>query len=330
MVLRVVLIVLAVAVLGALLYVGGRWLEESRYQGEDVRGDLSQRVVNVPTITYEGETYAYRKNLLTILFMGVDRESEEAVQTGSFRNGGQADFLMLAIIDPDSKTVSRIPIDRDTMAEITVLGVFGNVTGTRSAQISLSHGFGDGREQSCLLTVEAVERLLYGVDVDFYVAINLEGIAALNDAVGGVSVPIEDDFSAVDAAMRLGETMKLDGRQAELYVRSRMSIGDGSNTSRMRRQSVYLTALLDTIEREAKSNANKIGDIYDTMGSSLITDMKRGRMINEAYKAASYAKGAPYTIAGEHMVSEDGFMEFHADADQLAQLVVDLFFQKVD
>lgn len=72
--------------------------------------------------------------------MGVDRDSGET--------GGQADFLQLLVIDDVGKTVKRLPIDRDTMTPITVLGVLGNRSGVRTAQLSLSHGFGDGKAEA--------------------------------------------------------------------------------------------------------------------------------------------------------------------------------------
>jgi anionic cell wall polymer biosynthesis LytR-Cps2A-Psr (LCP) family protein len=49
--------------------------------------------------------------------MGIDREE---VAGGGARNGGQADFLMLLLIDPVGKTVRPLEIDRDTMTRITV------------------------------------------------------------------------------------------------------------------------------------------------------------------------------------------------------------------
>src|SRR5699024_12834204 len=63
------------------------------------------------------------------------------------------------------------------LTPITILGVLGNPSGMRTAQISLSHGFGDGGAQSCELTVEAVSNLLLGEKIDFYVAMNLDGIS---------------------------------------------------------------------------------------------------------------------------------------------------------
>lgn len=74
----------------------------------------------------------------------------------------------LIVIDSKNKTVRQLKIDRDTMAEVTVLGMLGNPVGTTKMQISLAHGFGDGREESCGYARDAVSRLLQGECIDFY------------------------------------------------------------------------------------------------------------------------------------------------------------------
>ncbi|MEI2718881.1 MAG: LCP family protein [Gemmatimonadales bacterium] len=82
---------------------------------------------------------------------------------------------------------------------------------SRRAQISLQHGFGDGGEQSARLTADAVSKLFGGMPVDFYIALDMDAISTLNDALGGVEVKVEDDFSALDPAMAQGSTIRLTG-----------------------------------------------------------------------------------------------------------------------
>lgn len=330
LVFRIVCILLAAVLAFAALYTLGRRLELSSFQDTQPRGELSERFPDEPTISYGSKEYAKKRNLTTILFMGVDKSS--AAQEGSaanFRNGGQADYLLLMVIDPQDKTVTQLHIDRDTMTEITVLGVLGNVAGTRRAQVCLSHGFGDGQVQSCMFTVEAVQRLLYGIDIDFYIAMNLDGIPVANDAIGGVEVLIEDDFTALDATMKKGEVVRLVGDQAELYVRSRMSVGDGTNSARMKRQQTYMSALMEKLSRDMAKNPNIAGDIFDALDGYLISNMKRGRMINEANKAIGYAKQPVVGVPGEHIVGTEGFVEYIADEKALEALVIDIFYREV-
>ena len=205
-----------------------------------VRGDLSDRFEEPPTLEKDGQTYQYRRGLTTILLMGIDTRLEYDDVREGFRNGGQSDFLLLLVIDERNETVTPIHINRDVMTEITVLGVLGESIGTIETQLCLSHGFGDGKEESCEYTCDAVRNLLLGVDIDYYISMNLDGISELNDLMGGVTVTLNEDLTAFDPTMTAGTTMTLHGMQAEYFVRQRYYIGDGSNMGRMERQRQYM------------------------------------------------------------------------------------------
>ena len=110
------------AVALVLLYQAGRWLE-TRNANPEARGDLSQRPVQGETIEVDGVAYRQRTGLTTVLLMGIDRDAD--VEPSGSRNGGQADFLRLLVIDANSETVTQVAIDRDTMTPITTLGVLG-------------------------------------------------------------------------------------------------------------------------------------------------------------------------------------------------------------
>jgi LCP family protein required for cell wall assembly len=280
-----------------------------------------ERKANEATVTYDGTVYRQRKNLTSILLMGIDHDSGET--------GGQADFLQLIVIDDTSRTLKRLSIDRDTMTPITVLGVLGNRSGVRTAQVSLSHGFGDGKEQSCELTAEAVSNLLLGMPVDFYLAMNLDGIAALNDMAGGVTVTLADDFSAQDPAMAQGATLTLHGDQAEIYVRSRRNVGVGTNEARMVRQEQYVAKLFAQLDTQMRSDQSFSGTMFDTLSPYLTTSIGRGRLINVVWLAKDYARQEKLSISGEHRVGSDGFMQFYADEASLYETVLDLFYEEV-
>lgn len=325
--LRAVLLVVAGVLLVAGLYMGGRWLED-REKRPEARGDHLQRQNYVATVEYDGETYRQRQNLTSILLMGVDQPS--TAESGGYRNGGQADFLRLMVIDPARKTVSQLQIDRDTMTPITILGVLGNKSGVRTAQVSLSHGYGDGGTQSCELTVEAVTNLLFGAPIDFYMAMNLDGISELNDLVGGVTVTLEDDFTAIDPTMTLGRTMTLHGDQAETYVRNRHDVNVGTNEARMARQEQYIGQLIDLFMAAQQQNENFVGDVFDALTPYLTTSISRGRLINEVWAAKEYEMAPAVKPQGVHQVAEDGFMQFQVDQADLERIVLDMFYEKME
>ncbi len=297
---------------------------------ETVQGDLEARFANEPRIECDGSVYRLRRRLTSILFAGTDSGEDSQGYALGARNGGQADFIMLIAIDEAEKKITPIQINRDTMAEITILNVMGDVSGSRVAQICLAHSFGDGEEKSCELLISAVSRFLKGTPVDHYFVMKLDALGALNDAIGGVEVTLEDDFTAYDPEMVVGKTLTLLGDQAEIFLRQRYYVGDQSNISRQKRQRAYIRSAVEKVMRKIESQSSFIDVLMDAIGESTVTDLSRGRMLNVANFAQRYEIAPIRSIDGETELGDDGFIQFHADEDALMQMLVDVFYQKVE
>lgn len=327
---RMILYILAGAILVlcliTLLYSAVRSIELQTIKQGEMRGDLASRFMELRKVNYNGTTYQYRNGLTTILLMGIDNDESSGIRPTGMRNGGQADFLILLVIDANERTVTPIQIERDTMSEITILGILGKEAGTRTTQICLSHGFGDGKDQSCKLTRDAVSKLLLGTEIDFYIAVNMSAISTINELLGGITVTLKDDFTSLDPTMIKGRTLTLVGEQAEYYVRNRMGIGIGTNEARMARQREYLNSALVLLQSKLDNDSMFVDHLLDSLGDGMLTNMKRGRIINELYGSKDYKKCAIITPYGEYIVGKDGFMEFHADEAALEALVIKTFF----
>lgn len=316
----------AIAAWLVLLYVGGRWLEENSAK-QDVRGSTADLYAE-QIIEADGVAYRRRQDLTTILVMGIDKASGSV--GGTAWDGGQADFQRLIVIDKESQTIRQLEIDRDTMTEITALSLLGDISSTKVSQICLAHGYGDGREQSCKYAVQAVSNLLLDEPIDLYLAMNLDGISVLNDLVGGITVTIEDDFSAIDPAMTPGATITLMGDQAEVFVRERMSVGVGTNEARMVRQEQYMTQLYKKLDEQTRRSKQFINTVYDELEPYLVTDIAKGRLVNEVWAAKDYERAPVTEISGEHVIGAGGFMEFYADESSVRQAVLELFYEPIN
>lgn len=323
----------AVLVCTALLYAGlllgvqtiGNRLEQ-RDAVESI-GSLEGRFASEAlTMQYGGRTWTYRgRELTNLLLIGVDWEESE--NTVSRRYAGQADFLFLITIDRENKIVSTLQLDRDTMADIRVYGPFGDYTGIQKTQICLSHAYGKSDAQNCENTVWAVSRLLGGIPIDGYITLDMSGITALNDALGGVTVTLKEDFSALDPEMTKGATLTLRGMQAEIFVRSRMDVGDGTNVSRMQRQHTFIRSAEELLVQRMNEDMNYAGTLYDTLAGHMTTNIERGWLINKAYECRDYRRPETKMLAGGHCIGTDGFMEFHADEDALNALLTEMCFE---
>ena len=174
--------------------------------------DSTQETTGRKTIIRDGIEYFPRQDITVLLVMGIDMEGP-VEDSGYHRNEGSADMVALMIFDETGKDCSILYLNRDTMLNMPVLGIDGRPAGTSFAQLALSHTYGNGLETSCENTKKAVSDFLYGIQIDYYISMHMDAIALLNDAVGGVTVHVTEDFSKVDPSIPMGR-VTLRGKQA--------------------------------------------------------------------------------------------------------------------
>ena len=317
---------LAGAVLGGAAYALGRW-EDNRYQVElpdsyvtsDHRTPAEQK-----EITWQGRTYRQKPRVESYLFLGID-EMGPAVGTQSYIAGGQADTQMLLVLDDEAKTWQVLQINRDSMVEVPVISMMGTVPYTIVQQIALAHAYGNGREQSCENNVKAVSMMLDDQPIDGYFSLNMGGVGILVDLVGGVTLTVTSDFSAVDPSLVEGETITLDGEQAFEYVRTRKDVDDQTNLARMGRQRQFLKAFGDKVKDRSPDFAVTA---YDALSDYVITDIASGTAADIADRLKSYRELPLLTIDGENTV-EDGYWAYELDQDSLQQIILQLFYEEI-
>ena len=280
-------------------------------------------------IYYNGQAYKYNDNLSTLLILGID--DAELTESETYRNNSQADFLLVAVFDPDSQECTLIQINRDTMTDVPEMDSKGKKTGFMAVeQIALAHTYGNGLEKSCENTVEAVSWLLFGVTIDNYFAVTMDAIPIINDLVGGVTVTVEDDFSGVDDTLVQGETVTLTAENVEHFVRERKGITDDpTNLNRMARQRVYMRGLFEAMKAAYMEDSAFILDAYGAIGDSLVSDCTIDQMADYANRFANYTLSDILVPEGEAKKGYK-FMEFYVDDAALKQLVIDTFYVPAD
>ena len=320
---KLIWLVLALALtVAAILILPGLLEKEEEIVHQQASTDFGSLVKK----EYNGKTYVARTGLTPILLIGVDR-GENAVEQWGYQQGGQADFLLLIVIDSSEKKVRMLQIDRDTITDVETLGVLGNVIGTRKLQIALSHSYGKTPQDNCNYTIQTVSNLLQGEPLDLYFSLNMASIAKFNDLLGGVTVTMQEDHTLINPAFTKGATLHLMGQDAYDYVHSRQYVDDGTNVSRMARQRNYMLAAKDTLLSRLKESGF-VDTLFDTLGSDLVTNVSRGRLINEAAKASQYEVEEITQMIGERRIGVDGYMEFYADEQFLIDWVLSVFYRE--
>ena len=269
-----------------------------------------------------------KRNIRSYLIMGID---DTATQGEDYALGGQCDVLILLVVDNTNKTYQYLPINRATLCDVRWYDVDGEDLGLSKIQIAFAHAVGDGGAFSCENAVEAVSNYLGGVKIQSYIALDIASIATINRLVGGVTVTIEDDFSATDPSLVKGETITLTDEQAETFVRARMSMADdSSNEARMRRQQVYLDALRTQMLEKARADAEYALSVYDALEREMVTNMNGkafSRLVNGLTRCENLG---PIEITGTIGMDDLGYATFVADKDSVRDAAIALYYRRAD
>ncbi len=224
------------------------------------------------TVSYKGQTYQLNEKISTVLFIGVDRDQIEGGETHG--NGGEADCVMLIAIDTETGKTKIVNISRETYAQVDIYSASGKYLESRSTQLCRAYAFGDGGELSCENTVRSVKRLLYGLPIHSYVALDMRFIGAATDAVDGITLTVLSDIIIKgNTIMREGEERTLWGENAELYVRYRNKQLLESNNLRMERQKQYIGLFMQKALQKTKGDLTTVLDLYNAMSQYMTTDL---------------------------------------------------------
>ena len=279
--------------------------------GEEIRLKIGDK-----RLTYTDAVDAY-------LVIGTDATGSNPDAKQGF-NGDMADFLMLLLVNRTSGRFGFIQLDRDTMTNVPILDAAGKEIGTSKEQLCIAHWYGQNEEQRNANTVTAVSQLLGGLPIKGYYTINMKDMDKVNHAVGGVQVKIEDDLTYIDPSMRPGATVTLADDQVESYLRARRSVGDGSNTARMRRQRQYIQNLYTLVTGRLKENPNYINEIYDDLSEVVDSDLPAKELSQLTAEIMKFENLGFKTIEGESKKGKGSYdkivhAEFYPETESILQ-----------
>lgn len=331
--LRVVLVlvaVLAVAGGGTALALklmidrGGEALHEASNPEDIQTSENADTQDDGLTVEYDGTTYRYNENIVSIVVMGYDRREDVSV-TGA---AGQADAVMVVAFDMRTGEMRIIGIPRDTMVDVDE-NVGDSFMGQDKMQLALSFSYGDGYESSSENVVRAVSRILYNMPMNYYVALDMQGVGPINDAVGGVSLtPIE---TIPDTSIVKDVPTTLYGYEAMRYVQYRDITQLESSLDRQARQSQYLKAFFSQAIATAAGDPAALVGLYRTALDYGFTNMGISEF---AFLAAILVEHGMddldvTTLKG---TAEKGsqYVEYTLDQDSVYETVLDVYYTPVE
>ncbi len=280
------------------------------------------------TVYFDGEAYR-PKQMTNYLIIGLD-EFGVPSESGSYNNTKQADFIVLLTMNHTDNTYSMLHFNRDTMTEVTQLGVTGEKVGEVVQQLTLAYTYGDGMHVSCRNTAEAVTKMLKGVRIDYYIAMSMDVVSIVTDYVGGVPVTVTEDMTAIDPAFVSGASILLNGDKALSFVRARQGLADSSNLSRMERQKQYVSGLVDVLEQKNAQGLEEsfVQELYDRTDEYLITNAGYYAFKSLFDCMRDYANSGLRSYEGQAVAGAE-FMEFYVDRESLNAILKEWLFTKV-
>lgn len=282
-------------------------------------------------VNYNGQMYRYNKDMLTILILGIDSNDPvpEVNENTNYLKGGQSDAIFLFTMNPHDKTISVVAVNRNTMTDIDMYDKDNNYVKTVKAQLCVQHGYGDGNELSCERAEKTVSELLYNLPIHGYVSMRLGAIWRLNEAVGGVEVTLPFDVPEINQSA--GATVRLYGQDAFYFLKYRSLDKFNSASERLEKDKIYLKAFMKQVFESTKSDISYPVKLYQIASSYIVTDISVAEMSYLASELLGYdIEGVKmYSIPGETVMGEK-FEEFYVNEVQLKEMLLDVFYEKVD
>jgi LCP family protein required for cell wall assembly len=176
---------------------------------------------------------------VNILLVGSD--SGEGNPAYGDRGETLNDVTILLHISPVSHSATVVSLQRDMF--VPIVGCEKGNPGTRKINEALYYG-----GLACAVsTVEALTSL----EIGYAAKIEFDGVIAMSNAVGGVEVCVADAIHDLQIKFDLeAGTHTLQGWDALQFLRSRHGVGDGSDTTRVSNQQLFLSALMRKIKSE--------------------------------------------------------------------------------
>lgn len=314
---KVVVLLIIVALLAALIAGAALMSKKEAEAPIENAGTVQNAAVKTKSLTYNGQEYPMKTHLQTVLLIGTDAvEAYEQTTEGvkPFYNYNQADFLTLLVLDTDNNTAEILQVNRDTMTDVPWLDVLGNYGGTEFKQLCLAFNYGDGGPKSCRNTVSAVSSLLFDAPIDYYMQVPMTAIPVLNDVVGGVPITFQEDMTDIDPAFVKGATVRLDGSQAEKFVRSRMGLSDDTNTYRMERQLQYLDSFQNCAREAIDTDSQFVLTLLEKLSDYLQTNLTGDQLVNFITQLDE-SEISPIRPPQGTLTLEDGHYAFYVDLD---------------
>ncbi|QED49663.1 polyisoprenyl-teichoic acid--peptidoglycan teichoic acid transferase TagU [Cytobacillus dafuensis] len=198
----------------------------------------------------------------SVLMLGVDEREDDR---------GRSDSIIVLTINSNQNSVKMLSIPRDTRTEIVGYG----------KEDKINHAYAFGGIEMAMATVEN----FLDIPIDYYIQINMEGFKDIVDAVGGITVNNDFDFSYGGVHFPKGE-ITLNGDKALLFSRMRHEDPRGDAGRQLRQRQIIQAIIKEGASLSSLTNYNQV---FNALGNNIKTNLNFNEMveIQKNYRAAA-------------------------------------------
>lgn len=209
---------------------------------------------------------------------------------GGISARSRSDVNILAVVNTDTKNILLLSTPRDFYVDYSVTG---------GAKDKLTHAGIYGIDAS----IDALERL-YDIDVNYYLRINFTGFMDVIDALGGISVYSDYEFTVNNVKTFQKGYNDVNGREALAFARERYSFADG-DYQRGRNQMEVIRAVIN--KAASSSLLVNYTSVMDAIAGSFETNMPRSQiaaLVRMQLSDMAQWNITSYTSSGQSMYAE--------------------------
>ena len=210
------------------------------------------------------------KDPFSVILLGVDDDGQVRRSAGT---------IMVLTVNPTVQSIKLLHIPRETRVDIP----------GQDQPDKLNHAYKTGGVE---LMMEAVEEFIK-IPIDYFVKINMEGVEEVVDAMGGITMENEKDFSYEGYHFPAGR-ISLNGSQALAYIRMRQ-LGENGEEERQERQRKVIEEVIRT-GADLQSLTR-----YDRIATALMNNVKTNFTIKEMFEVKQNYQDALHHIDSINM-----------------------------
>ncbi|MDO8732824.1 MAG: LCP family protein [Actinomycetota bacterium] len=202
----------------------------------DVSEELGTTDANSPLVFDENG------NMKPLNLMILGSDSRTGKGNGGFGKPGQfggerSDTAILLHVSADRGNAVAVSIPRDTLISYSCTKKGKTVSGTN---VKFNEAFTFGGPGCTLKVVNEMT----GMNITNFVKVDFGGFKKIVNAIGGVEICLAKPVNDPKSGLKLSAGKHLvTGNEALAFVRARKTLGDGSDTSRIRRQQAFISSL---------------------------------------------------------------------------------------